>query len=360
MLKRFFVICVLFSLTNVFAYESLYLSDFHYIQSKQEKQLLQNREISNQVYKAVDRLTSQNKSGLIPLKNQNFVAVYVTKQNVLRIASELNGLGHTHYILAKDEFGKNILILIYSQIEKTRAVARELIDYGFEAKAFINNQRLFYYDKYYAKCSNECGVDLKKATNSKKTTTTKKVVAKKSGKKNISQVTEDLGCDIVAKMRDKTFFNPKTNVFVINGIEYSELPKEFIDCNVTFVDAKLSKDVVVDFQTDENKTITGELDLPKEGILDDDFFFRPTDSVVKKEQKAEVKKVICDFSLPNGVRTALDASGQIIKLPQTYVGNQVELFYEVLNGAVKLSNSGYATILITTDNFQNHCRKVAQ
>lgn len=351
-------VCALFAEPN---FDSLYLSDFHYQQNKQFKNLAQSKQISDSVYDAISRLTSQNKSGVIPLKNANFVAVYpASKSDVLRVASELSRLGYRHYILGKDEFGKVVLILPFAQIEKTRAVTRELIDRGFNARAFINNQRKFTYERYF----NNCSACQNTAKQSAKKPVAKKKTTKKSQTKSTQQVAKIEAlppeCDIVEKMRDKTFFNPKTNVFVIDGVEYAELPKEFIHCDATFTDVALSNGVDVKFTTDDNKTINGVLELPKEGILDDEFFWKPEETIVKEIRKQEVKKVVCDFKLPYGIRTAVDENNQITKLPQTYINKDVELFYEILENYVKLSNSGFATIYISKNNFDNNCKKVEQ
>lgn len=338
--------------------EALYLSDFHYAEDEKNKKILQDNEIADRVYMALDKLTSQNKSGLISLKNANFVAIYTTKQDALKNASELMKYGYNDFILAKDDLGNNLLLLNYQNGDDARFVARKLLDNGLDAKAILNNQRLFYYDTYFVKNAQISHDKIQTVmvqepvnTYSQPKTYTKKPV--KSKAKNNS-----LNCNIIAKMRNKTFFNPQTNIFVINGVEYKELPKEFIDCGISFTDVKLTNSKVVSFTTDENKTISGKLIMPND-VMDDNFFYKPQSAEVVK-QKMEIKKVICDFTLPNGIRTALDENMQTIKLPQTYSGNEIELFYDVLKNSVKLSNSGYANILITKDNFKNHCKKVAQ
>ena len=359
-----------FCLTALFAEQSLYLSDFHYLQNVEQKKILQNSETSNNVYKALTKLTSQKTSGIVPLKNSNFVAVYTaSKQETLRIASELIGLGYSNFIFAKDEFGRYCLILPYRDIEYTRAVSRKLLSKGYNAQAFINNQRIFTYEPYYNNCTS-CQNLAQKQQKPQAKTTHKKKVQNKTTKKiaKVTKIEEALPaeCSIVEKMRDKTFFNPKTNVFVIDGVEYDELPKEFIACDATFVDATLSNSVDVKFTTEDNKTISGVLELPKEGILDDDFFWRPDGTYIANaetsalKKKEEVKKVVCDFSLPYGIRTSLDVNGAIIKLPQTYVGNSIELLYYIDGDVVKLSNSTFASITIPKSKFDKHCKKVEQ
>ena len=358
-----------FCLTALFAEQSLYLSDFHYLQNAEQKKILRNSETSNNVYKALTKLTSQKTSGIVPLKNSNFVAVYTaSKQETLRIASELIGLGYNNFIFAKDEFERYCLILPYRDIEYTRAVSRKLLSKGYNAQAFINNQRIFTYEPYYNNCASCQKLAEKPQAKTTPKTKMQSKMAKKTTKATNMQEALPAECSIVEKMRDKTFFNPKTNVFVIDGVEYNELPKEFIHCDATFIDVNLTNRIDVEFTTDDNKTISGVLELPKDGILDDEFFWRPDDAcganteVVGSglKRKAEVKKVVCDFTLPNGIRTSLDADGKIIKLPQTYVGNSVELLYFIDDNVVKLSNSTFASITIPKSKFDKHCKKVEQ
>ena len=361
-MKKIFVLC-LFGFSALFAHQSLYISDFHYLQDRDNKENLQVKEISDRVYLAAEKLATQNKSGIVPVKGDNLVAIYADKKDMLKIASELTKLKDNNYILAKDEFGNNALLIPNLQIETARAKARELIDLGFDAKAIINNQRVFYYDNYFANCN---AAHPKKSTNATYQTEffqEQGVVARKKRAKKRARISNDpLECDIVAKMKDKTFYNPQTGVFVINGVEYNELPKEFVDCNVSFIDANLHGSKFVNFTTDENKTITGELEFPKGGILDDNFFYTP-EANVTKAKKLEVKRVVCNFDINNGIKVRLNEDPQIKRefdhLPSSYVG-EVELFYEDRGSFVEVSNSGYAKIRITKEQFKNHCKKVKQ
>lgn len=353
-MKKKFVFCLLFSFSIIFAHSSLYLSDFHYTQDKKEKKNLHDKEVLDRVYVVVDRLAKQRKSGLINANGLNLVIIYIQKQDTISTANELAKMSLNNYILAQDEFGHNVLLMPFSQIEKTRAVARELIELGYDAKAIINNKRNFYYNGYFKAYDNDCINAI----------TTNEVNVKKTTRKKIIKKTEPLGCDIIAKMKNKTFFNPKTNMFVIDGVEYRELPKEFVDCDVSFIDASMTPQKIVNFTTDDNKTIQGELILPKEGIIDDDFFYKPQIANTVQTKPIEVKKVICKFSNSKedkGIRTALDENMKNMKLPPSYDNQgEIELFYDYKDNFVKVSNSGYAAIFITVDNFKNYCKKVAQ
>ena len=188
---------------------------------------------------------------------------------------------------------------------------------------------------------------------SKPQNTAKPKTAKKA--KPIHQ--EPAKCDVIKRMKDKTYYSPSKNIFYIGDTKYEILPKDFKDCGVTFVGVSSSlRDI--NFELDDQSVISGKLQANSDD-LDENFFYSPKEkqtqvTISKKEDTQTLAE--CNFVLPSGIRTALDENNKVIHIPQAYKNQVVKLYYEKYEDFTYVSNSGFAKIKISKANFNNNCK----
>ncbi len=165
-------------------------------------------------------------------------------------------------------------------------------------------------------------------------------------------------CDIIRDMQNKTYYNPSKNVFYIGDTKYEILPQDFKNCDVAFIGVNAESNNI-NFELTDNSVINGKLQA-KNGELDDDFFYTPKTKQVTTLAKNETPQAMveCNFVLPNGIRTALNENNEIIHIPQAYKNQVVKLYYEKYSDFAYVSNSGFAKIKISKENFDNNCKVV--
>lgn len=375
MIKKSLWLSLCLSATYLFA-GGLYTSDFFYSENARLLRNMHDKELSTELSNALKHLQIQRANGEYPAKHGNFVIIKTSRDKVIYDAFQLERLGFKKYVLVRDEQGNLYLLTRYADEQTARKSYATLKARGFNVELLLDNQKRFWYYRYTSSASKNkevagAGIAVRTPIKAKNTVRPR---AKKQGLAALYDInsTEKAKCDIVRQMQNKTFYNPHTKVFTINGEEYEELPQEYKICGIAFVkvdDNITAKHQNVDFDMDDNRTITGSLDIPDDEI-DALFFYRPDSNVTTEGARekfitTQVKKpkevsAICDFTLPNGIRTGVDSNGDVKRLPATYKNQKPTLFYEERGDIVKLANSGFAEIFITADNFNKNCKKVGQ